>query len=420
LSPLPEGDSIIPISPRVFEDPCLVDGDILMSKDSNVGECAIIDGVHWANHMFSGGIVRLHPTTDRYYFFAFLKHPLFRTQLLAMSPRGATITHAKTLWLNCLIPFPNQRDAPRVIRYVSLLMRAIIEKEKAIRDKNEEVDSTIEKELALHQLPGSSFTYAYPTITEVVGLGRLDASMYSERFKKKAFRLANYAGGWQTYKEMGFDVSRGQNLQVSCIGKSIYSDTFKPNFYRLVAPTDMSEFRTIREYRYLGSSKELSLARKGDVIFGAEGFCKGRVVTLVDEVARTITNIHGIVFHPQDGNILKGMFFGCFLGYLRSTGLVDAIGAGGSGGSLAIGYFEHVPIPKFSTEKQEEIARIYNNEISPPPGKPTLDSFLDWHRKWNESLGIWELDREMKALRRALSDVQDQIIQGAPVNIPLA
>src|SRR5258708_29466140 len=53
----PKGDAITPVSPKVFEDPCLTDGDILMSKDSNVGECAMVDGERWTNHMFSSGIV---------------------------------------------------------------------------------------------------------------------------------------------------------------------------------------------------------------------------------------------------------------------------------------------------------------------------------------------------------------------------
>jgi len=416
----PKGDAITPISPKVFEDPCLADGDILMSKDSNVGECAMVDDKRWANHMFSGGIVRLHPTADRYYFFAFLKHPLFRTQLQAMSPRGATITHAKTMWLDCLIPFPNQADAQRVIRYVSALMQAIVEKEKAIREKNEQIDSNIEQELLSKQKPGSPYTYAFPAISEVAELGRLDASMYTQDFSKKVFLLKNYTYGWQTYEDIGFDIGRGQNLQISCIGKSIYSDALKPGFYRLAAPTDLSEFRTVREYRYLGSKKELAQVRKGDVIFGAEGFCKGRAIILADEVTRTITNIHGVVFHPRDGDMLKGIFFGCFLGYLRSIGLVDAIGAGGSGGSLAIGYFNHVPIPKFPEDKQAEIARLYHHDPPRPLGKPTLDTFVDWHRRWNTLLGIWELDREMKALQRTLTEVQEQIIEGKAVKVPLS
>src|SRR5437867_3493121 len=51
-----KGDAITPISPRVFTDPNLSNGDILMSKDSNVGECAVVDGDSWRNHMFSGGV----------------------------------------------------------------------------------------------------------------------------------------------------------------------------------------------------------------------------------------------------------------------------------------------------------------------------------------------------------------------------
>src|SRR5712691_8734616 len=62
----PMGDSITRVNPRVFRDPKLSDGDILMSKDSNVGECAMVDGDRWMNHMFSGGIVRLYPAIDRY------------------------------------------------------------------------------------------------------------------------------------------------------------------------------------------------------------------------------------------------------------------------------------------------------------------------------------------------------------------
>lgn len=414
----PKGDATVPINPRVFVNVELQDGDILMSKDSNVGECAIIDGDQWQQHMFSGGVVRLHPICDRYYFFAFLKHPLFKTQLQTMLARGATIVHAKTLWLDCQIPFPNQSDADRVVRYVSALMQVIVEKEKGIRQKNKAVDLTIEQELLEHQ-QSKAFIYALPIIQEIRELGRLDAGMYSEDFKRKQFRITNYKHGYANYKELGFDIGRGQNLQLSNIGKSIYSDEPKSNFYRLMAPTDISEYRTVRQFRYLGNKKNLDLLKQGDVVFGAEGFCKGRVVILADEVQRTISNIHGITFHHKQGDITRGIFLGCFLGYLRNIGLVDAIGAGGSGGSLAIGYFHHVPFPKFPDHKQSEIARLYHNPAPPPTDKPTLDTFVDWHRRWNENLGIWELDREMKSLQRTLADAQEKIIAGKTLQVPI-
>lgn len=414
----PKGEAIIAVNPRVFESPNLCDGDLLMSKDSNVGECIMVDGNGWKQHMFSGGIVRLNPICDRFYLFAFLKHPLFKTQLLAMLPRGATITHAKTLWLNCLIPFPNQPDSDRVICYVSSLMQIIVEKEKAIRDRNAQIDASIVTELQMGQT-SQTFIYTLPTIAEVRELTRLDASMYAEDFKRKQFFITNYKHGTGTYEELGFEVTRGQNLQISCVGKSIYSDVPKPGFYQLVAPTDISEYRTVSQFRYLGNKRSLSLLRSGDIIFGAEGFCKGRVFILVNEIHKTISNIHGMIFHHKQGNVIQSIFLGCFLGYLRSIGMVDAIGAGGSGGSLAIGYFHHVPFPKFPEDKQAEIASLYHNPTLPPSDTPTLATFIDWHRRWNAELGIWELDREMKSLRQTLADVQEKIIAGETIQIPL-
>jgi hypothetical protein len=74
----PKGDAIAPINPKAFRDPHLKNFDILLSKDSNIGECAMVDEDTLAHHMFSGGVLRLRPTGDRFYLFSFLKHPLFK------------------------------------------------------------------------------------------------------------------------------------------------------------------------------------------------------------------------------------------------------------------------------------------------------------------------------------------------------
>ena len=231
----PKGGAITPINPRVFEDPSLSDGDILMSKDSNVGECAMVDGNRWRNHMFSGGIVRLHPAMDRYYLFSFLKHPLFKTQLLAMSPRGATITHAKTLWLNCLIPFPNQRSAERVIRYVSALTQAIIEKEKAIKDRSYLIHDLIQAELEENQTK-PQFQYLYPSISKLSSLCRFDAVIYDHEYKSKIWLVENYAHGSETPQEAGFMVTPGPSLEIKIIRTRIDSETDRPGYYRLILP----------------------------------------------------------------------------------------------------------------------------------------------------------------------------------------
>ena len=414
----PKGDAITPISPKVFEDYSLADGDILMSKDSNVGECAMVDGDRWRNHMFSGGIVRLHPAADRYYFFAFLKHPLFKTQLLAMPPRGATIMHAKTLWLDCLIPFPNQRDAERVISYVSALMQAIIEKEKAIRERHDAIAATIGKELSLGSR-GKAFQYAFPTISGIKDSSRFDSGLYCTGFRAFKHRVDDYNQGSTCLSKMGVKTRRGPNLAVSVIGKSLYSEEPKPGWYQLIRPVNISEYGTLAQKEWFGSPKKLPLVQQGDLIMGCEGFEKGRTIVMVDPIERCTTNFHGTVIDWPGSELWQVTFVRCFLAFLREHGVIDWVGVGGSGGHMSPDYFDYLPIPKFPEEKQGEIARLYHHDASPPSSKPTLDTFAGWHRQWNAGLGIWELDREMKSLQRTLSKVQEEIIEEKTVKVPL-
>lgn len=415
----PKGEAIIPVNPRVFESPDLSDGDILMSKDSNVGECVMVDGDGWKMHMFSGGVVRLHPACDHFYFFAFLKHPLFKTQLLAMLPRGATITHAKTLWLDCLLPFPNQPDADRVIRYVSALMQVIVEKEKAIRDRSDAIHRAIKDELLTHQKP-KAFVFKHPELSEIRKLGRLDAGIYDIEYKSKIWLIENYLHGSSTPDDDGFIVTPGPSLEIKLIRTRLDSDTYKPGFYALILPTNISAYGTMNAIPYLGTGKKLPLLEKGDIIFGEAGFQKGRSIVLLEGIDNCTTNAHGLYARRTDGDLTKSVFFRCIFNWYRSMRLIDLMAVGGSGGHFSPEYFDYIRIPKFPDDKQAEIVRLYHNPASPPSETPTLTTFVDWHRRWNAELGIWELDREMKNLRRTLAEVQEKIIAGDKVTVPLA
>jgi len=413
----PKGDAITPISPKVFDDPSLADGDILMSKDSNVGECAIVDGDRWRNHMFSGGIVRLYPAADRYYFFAFLKHPIFKIQFQPIA-RGATITHAKTLWLDYLIPFPSQNNSERVIRYVSALMQAIVEKEKAIRDKADLIHEVIQAELESKQ-KSRQFQYIFPSISDLSSLQRLDAVIYDQEYKSKILLVENYSHGSDTPLQAGFTVTPGPSLEIKIIRTRIDSETYRPNYYTLILPTNISVYGTMNVLPYLGTAKSLPLLKKGDIVFGEAGFQKGRSIVLIDHWTKCTTNAHGLYARRSDGDIQKAIFFRCIFNWYRTMRLIDIMAVGGSGGHFSPEYFDYVRIPKFPEDKQAAIARLYHHVAPPPPDSPTLDTFMDWHNRWNAKLGIWELDREMKALQCTLSKVQEQIIEGNTVKVPL-
>lgn len=181
----------------------------------------------------------------------------------------------------------------------------------------------------------------------------------------------------------------------------------------------MSEYGTLTKNEWLGTRKKLPIVNRGDLILGCEGFEKGRSIVLVEEIEKCTTNFHGVVLNWPGAEMWQIVFVRCFLAYLREHGVVDWVGVGGSGGHMSPEYFDYLPFPKFSDDKQKEIAKLYSSSSPPPTETPTLASFVEWHHCWNSQLGIWELDREMKALQQTLLDVQKRIIDGEEVVVPL-
>lgn len=415
---LPEinSETTRPIYPKVFQQMNLSKGDLLLSKDSNIGEIVILDK-DYPNHMLSSALYRL-PVIEgtKYYLLAFIKHTLFREQLDFLVPSGATIRHAKTLFLNCKIPLPNT-NKENVMNYVSLLTQSIINKEILIRERHESILKSIESELKNNQKP-NTYKFKYPTFNEIKGIGRMDTNLYRDNFKKIDFSVKNYTNGFQSIFDLGFKLSRGQNLQVSNIGKSIYSKKFHKGFYSLMLPKHLSKYGTVDTKAFIGNSKELKTLKQGDLIFGAEGFEKGRSIVIVEEKDRTITNIHGITIQQEEKNLTKAIFVKCFLDYLRENEIIDLFAVGGNGGSLAQKYWHYIPFPKFDESKQKELAKLYYNpktEIN--FDNATLENYLELDNTFNEKAGIYELDKSAKELKERLNKVIDKIANDENIEI---
>lgn len=408
------GDSVIPILPNKFVDLKLKEGDLIISKDSNIGETIILDK-NYPDHMLSGGLYKLPVDQNKYYLFAFLKHDFFRIQLNFLVSRGATILHAKKLFLNCLIPLPNQKNSDQVIAYLETLMRLAINKEKKVKENEDRIFALIETEISSNQTK-KSFKYQFPDLRQILLTSRIDAGFYCEDYTKKQFSIRNYAKGAGTIEEWGFEIGRGQNLQVSAIGNSIYSEQKKENFYTLVRPTNLSDFGTVTKYEYLGNSRELSAISEGDIIFSAEGSV-GKCMMFANPKQRTLTNIHGIVLNKKDHNKIESAFVCCFLRYLRHLGVLDYISVGGQGGSLAMKYWSEVKIPFFSEAKQKEIAKYYYAPINYKIGNNDSEVIEKQNFQLNEKMGILQLDEQVKVLKEKIHDIVDTIINGGVVDI---
>lgn len=412
---LDEGrDATERIPPQAYQDMNLKEGDILISKDSNVGEIVILDK-DYPKAMLCGGIYRLPISKNKYYLLAFIKSDLFRQQIDFMVPRGSTIRHGKTKFLDCLIPLPN-KNTEKVMMYVEVLTKAIVNKEIAIRKRYQTAMKAIQDELETNQ-KATQFKFVLPTIEDLLRSDRMDSSIYTEDFKAKEFLITNYRHGVSTIYELGFKPSRGQNLQVSNIGKSIQTPVFHEGYYTLILPKFLSKYGTVNSYEYLGNPNELKTLKKGEIIFGAEGNEKGRSLVIMEEQAHTITNIHGITLNQSMSNIQKGVFIKLFLDYYRSKGMIDAYAVGGNGGSLAIQYWDRISFPKFPDDKEKEIVELYHNGLSYDVAKCTLENFSFYDDSFNDKAGIYELDKSLKYLREKLRVAIDDIANDKTVEI---
>lgn len=409
-------DSFQPISPQNFKDMDLKAGDLLISKDSNVGEIVILDK-DYPNTMLCGGIYKLPVTKNKYYLLAFIKSNFFRQQIDFLVPRGSTIRHGKTKFLDCLIPLPN-KNPDKTIKYVELLMQAIVNKEIAIKNKHELILNEIQKELEAHQ-SAQKFKYNLPSISEIMSLDRMDSSLYSKDFRKKEFLITNYKYGFQTLTDRGYRGIRGTSLENNYIKNRIDSDVFVEGFYKLIVPTNITKYGTVAKVTYIGTSTKLKTIKQGDIIFGGEGYGKGKSFVVIEKEENIAINYHGIrLVCEKEKNINSKIFVKCMLTYLREKGLIDYYGVGGNGGHFAPAYFYLAKIPNFPIEKENQIAKLYHNFASSyQTSNLNLENFVNYDNEFNQEAGIYDLDMSIKYLRKKLDDAIECIINDEEVKI---
>lgn len=353
-------------------------------------------------------------TITKEYLFAILRNEFFIEQVLGFLNRGMYPRLDKEAMKHILIPIPKNEE---ILNFISVLVKAYLNKLTLIKERHQAILTLIEQELLNNQKP-NQFKFELPTIKEIEESSRLDTNLYRKHFKEIVFQIKNYINGFQTIEKLGFSLSRGQNLQISNIGDSIYSKKKYEKFYTLMLPKFISKYGTVYTVEYLGNSNSLKTLKQGDLIFGAEGFEKGRSIVIIQEEAKVITNIHGITIQQEEHNVSKAIFIKCFLDYLRNKGLIDLYAVGGNGGSLAQKYWEIIPFPSFPKEKQTEIAKLYHNpENYYQTNIFTLDNFLEQDNLFNQTAGIYELDKTAKQLKQILNQAIENIINDKPVTI---
>ena len=391
--PMPFGEAVVPMNKKNFQQYNLKKGDILISKDSNIGECVILSR-DMPNFMPCGALYRLPISKNKLYIIAMIKSSDFRKQLDKIVPIGATIRHAGKKFLECTIPFPkNNREI--TIKNIEELVAQIIEIEQLIIDKDNEIFNKILNELIRRRKKDTVNLCVKTNLSEIIESSRLDAGYYSPMAKKQKAILLNYQYGSLTLEKMGYTIKRGQNLQISNIGKSLYSDTFKEGYYTVIKPTNFSDYGTVESFEYLGNKNHLITLNDGDIVFSGEGTV-GKCVLFTDTKEKWITNIHGIVLHKDNVDLIESSYVSCFLRFLRKWGYYDHFTVGGQGGSLGKNYWDAIVIPNMPLEVKKEIANLYFAKSI------NISKF--------ENMGIIQLDKIKKENEAKLSLLIKQII----------
>lgn len=406
-------ETTLPILPQSFVNLNLKKGDLIISKDSNIGEVAILDK-DYPNTMLSGALYKLPITKNKFYIFALMKHEIFTQQLDFMVPKGATIRHAKTLFLDCKIPFPNY-NAEKTLKFIETITKSIIAKEMRIKELHAKILESIEKELLENQKP-NKFIYTLPNINEIKASTRLDTGIYCEEFKRWNFVVTNYKYGYKNLIDRGFDYARGTSLEKNFLGTRIDSNTFIEGFYELLIPTNITEYGTITKTSFIGTKTKLKTIQKGDIIFGGEATFKSCVV--VENTTNIATNYHGIRLINKNNNLNESIFVRCFIEFWRNKGMIQYISVGGQGGHCAPSYFHLIETPLFPQNKQNEIASLYHN----PNAKLefadlNLENFAQKDNEFCQKAGIYELDKSIKHLKKILNNTIDDIVNDKASNL---
>lgn len=414
---LPEitSESALPVMPNVFVKQNLKEGDLLISKDSNIGEIIILDK-DYPNFMTSSAIYKLPVIEHKYYLLAFIKHQIFREQLDFMVPKGATIRHAKTMFLDCKIPIPS-KDREETMKFVEVLTQAIISKEKLIQQRHSQILASIELELTNNQKK-NQFRFEYPSLNELQLNNRLDATYYSEKHKSLIFPTLNYKNGCLPLTEQGLELKPGPSLEIRLLGTRIDSDKYINGFYRLVTPKQILNNGTVKNYEYIGTPKAIPTIQYGDILFGESG--TGRSMVYLDNDDNTINNAHAHILRPVKGkcSLIKAITVRCIMQYYKEIGIIDCITVGGSGGHLSPSYFDRVFIPSFPEVVQNHIAKLYHNDRAKYNVKSfNLNDFLHKDAQYNEQAGIYELDKTAMFLKEKLYSAIDNIVNDKPVEI---
>ncbi|MCD6654611.1 MAG: restriction endonuclease subunit S [Sulfurovum sp.] len=390
----------------------LKQGDIVIStvRTYRGGIGFIYDNLE--NHCCSPAILVIRDVSKKItkeYLLSVLRTDFFIEQISGFLNRGMYPRLDKEAMKHILIPIPKSNE---ILRYITLLTKAYLNKIATIKKRHETIFDVIENELISNQKP-NKFKFELPTIKEIEEVGRLDTGIYTEQFKRIKFLIQNYTNNFFFIDKN--KIKSGSTPEVRFIGN------IKALKNRWVTPTHCSDFGTVTEERI---NIEGNNNINEDCILLINRTSKGGIGEFVGIAGYYNYTEFGQGHHNQGMYRVfnyskdKLLFMLCFLNCSLMRKYCAGLSVGSKMKELKIEQFLQIPFPNFPEAKQKEISLLYHNPTSNYEIETfTLDNFLEQDNAFNETAGIFELDKTAKQLKEILNKAIDDIANDKEVNI---
>lgn len=403
--PVLNSESTESIMPQAFVDHNLKAGDIILSKDSNIGETVILDK-DYPNYMLSGALYKLPLNeSDKFYILAFIKHRYYREQLNRLVPKGATLRHAGTKFLDCNIPFPvNNKEA--IVNFVSNITKKIVEIEIEIKKRDSEINDTIETELNKNQHTSTIYNFSHATYSKLTIGKRLDTGVYSDTFQRITHLLTNYKGG--VFYVDTDKLRSGSTPKIRDI--SNYSE----GCLRWITPTNCSDWGFIQTHEKISTPTKNNLNEDAVLLInrtsrGGKGEYVG-IGTFYDY------NTYGDGHHNQGIYRITGyskellVFITTFMNTKMMRKYCSALSVGSKMKEIKSEQFLSIPIPVLDSKVLKRVYKLFYTENF----DRSIENILSLQ---THNVGLFHLSVAESILTQYLNSVLDMIIDNIDFNI---
>lgn len=400
-----DNNSLINITPKSFIKKDLKKGDVLICKDSNVGEVSVVSE-DMSQTMYSSGINKIVFKEHPKYFFALMKNENFKNQLNKMIPKGSTIKHAKDLYMNCKVPITKNKE---LIEYIEDLVDIIVNKENEIKKKKEKIDQYIEKEIYEHQ-GKKEYIYNYPKLSDLQNINRLDTGNYTNEYKYIEHKIKNYTNGFFYINE---DNIKGGNTP-----KDRYIEKKEDLKFLWIIPTLINDEGTFTDDFRINCEKNninenccliINRTSKGGIgeYVGITAFYeytkKGK--------AQHNQGLYKVINYPDK----KLVFITCLLNSPMYRKICANLSMGSKMKELKLKNFLQIPFPDFSDKEIDYIFKLYKKETRKKETNKLM--FKEDNKSWDEQSGILAIYDSMNTAKKELNYIVEELYKNIEVNI---